>query len=116
MNFPTYRRDAPRQRHGLHGHLARRPIRTPATSTAATQSGTVTYQNPQTFQIISSGVDGLYGVGGQYVASLPVGHVPPCRFDSVHTYNGSASTAETDDSVRQRESDNLTNFKSGTLQ
>ena len=34
--------------------------------TAGTPSGMPTYQSPQTFQIISSGIDGLYGVGGQY--------------------------------------------------
>jgi hypothetical protein len=80
-----------------------------STATAATQSGTVTYQNPQTFQIISSGVDGLYGVGGQYLApsqsatfDLPL--------DPQHTTN------TTDANIRRREFDNLTNFKSGTLQ
>ena len=29
-----------------------------------------TYFNPQTFQIISSGIDGLYGVGGQYTPNV----------------------------------------------
>ena len=86
-----------------------------STATAATSSGTVTYQTPQTFQIISAGADGQYGVGGQYV--------PPSQsstnalpFDPVHTYNGGTSAAETDSSIRRREADNMTNFKSGTLQ
>ncbi len=33
-----------------------------------TANGTVTYEKAQTFQIFSPGVDGLYGVGGQFVA------------------------------------------------
>jgi len=74
-----------------------------------TFSGTVTYQKPQTYQIISSGVDGLYGVGGQYVTqsqsatqSLPL---------DAHNI-----VATSDPTVRQREFDNLTNFKQGRLQ
>ena len=35
------------------------------TSTTVTANNTVTYEKAQTFQIFSSGVDGLYGVGGQ---------------------------------------------------
>ncbi len=37
-----------------------------------TTSGTVTFQKAQTFQIFSPGADGLYGVGGQFIAA--VGH------------------------------------------
>lgn len=84
-------------------------------------SGTVTYQNAQTFQIISSGVDGLYGVGGQYIqnttsASVPLPFDPNNTYGwAVGTYGSSAPSVETDASLRQRETDNLTNFKSGTL-
>ncbi len=94
-------------------YLAVSPSPNPYTSTAtaATQSGTVSYQNPQTFQIISSGVDGEYGIGGQYVApsqsatfDLPL--------DPQHTLPNSPLDAN----IRRREFDNLTNFKSGTLQ
>jgi hypothetical protein len=75
----------------------------------ALPSGTVTYQNPQSFQIISAGLDGYYGVGGQYqqAASSTTNTVP---FDSTNTVN------TTEASIRQRERDNLTNFKSGRLQ
>ncbi len=77
------------------------------TLTAGTTSGTVTYQSPQTFQIISSGADGLYGVGGQYVAQSQSA-TQPLPFDSNHTDTSDAG-------VRQREYDNLDNFKSGRL-
>ncbi len=39
------------------------------TTSIAPTTGTVSFQKPQSFQIISSGLDGLYGVGGQYVPS-----------------------------------------------
>ena len=43
------------------------PSPNPYTSTfTASSAGVTTFLNPQTFQIISSGIDGLYGVGGQY--------------------------------------------------
>ncbi len=38
-------------------------------TTTVTTTGSVTFQNAQSFQIFSSGIDGLYGVGGQYVSS-----------------------------------------------
>jgi prepilin-type N-terminal cleavage/methylation domain-containing protein len=68
-------------------------------------------QKPQTYQILSSGADGLYGVGGLYTPNAPV----PLPFDSKNTLNGSTGTAENDASLRQREYDNLTNFKASTL-
>ncbi len=52
------------------------PAPNPYTSalTAATNSAgsllPTTYLNPQSFQIISSGADGLYGVGGQYLSNV----------------------------------------------
>jgi len=78
-----------------------------STLTAGTSSGTVTYQKPQTFQIISSGADGFYGVGGQYQA-LTTSATVPLPYDA-------NNTSTTDGSIRQREYDNLSNFKSGTL-
>jgi general secretion pathway protein G len=76
----------------------------------ALPTGIVTYQNPQTFQIISSGQDGLYGVGGQYQPSATGAEavsVPVNASNLVNTTNAG---------IRQREFDNLTNFKNGTLQ
>ena len=84
-----------------------------STFTAPTPNAThltVTFQKPQTFQLISSGADGLYGVGGQYV--------PPTQSSSAQQLpvDGHNVVNTTDGSVRQREYDNLTNFKQGTLQ
>jgi general secretion pathway protein G len=70
---------------------------------------TVTYQKPQTYQIVSSGTDGVYGLGGQYIQSTQSTTVS-LPFDP----NNSVNTS--DSSIRQREYDNLTNFKSGKLQ
>ena len=87
-----------------------------STLTSGTSSGTITYQKPQTYQIISPGIDGLYGVGGQYQAASTSATVP-LPFDTTgNTYNGGSSSTEHDATIRQREYDNLTNFKSGTLQ
>jgi prepilin-type N-terminal cleavage/methylation domain-containing protein len=86
------------------------------TQTNSTASGSVTFENAQTFQIFSAGVDGLYGVGGQYIASSQATTAANSAlpFDGNNTFAGAAAT--TDGTIRQRENDNLTNFKSGTLQ
>lgn len=86
-----------------------------STLTAGTSSGTVTYQKPQSFQIISPGIDGFYGVGGQYSSAATSASVR-LPFDGTNSYNEGTSSAEADGTVRQCEYDNLTNFKSGTLQ
>ena len=83
-----------------------------------TISGNVSFQKAQSYQIISAGADGLYGVGGQYVATTSnsaAGSVP-LPFDANDTYAGTGNALTTDSTIRQREGDNLTNFKSGTLQ
>jgi general secretion pathway protein G len=88
---------------GACGSLAPNPYT--STLTVPT-SGTVTFLNPQSFQIISSGIDGLYGLGGQYTpdagTALPL--------DSAHYLNTS------DTNIRTRENDNLSNFHNGRLQ
>ncbi len=84
--------------------------------TGALPSGTVTYQKPQTFQIISSGLDGLYGVGGQFQPTTTSATIP-LPFDSHNSIDvGNSVVADSDATLRQREYDNLTNFKSGRLQ
>jgi prepilin-type N-terminal cleavage/methylation domain-containing protein len=80
-----------------------------------TTGGTVVYQSPQTFQIISSGADGLYGVGGQYLNITTASGIA-LPFDPNNTYSPAWGTLDKDETLRQREYDNLTNFKSGTLQ
>ena len=75
-----------------------------------------TYFNPQTFQIISSGIDGLYGVGGQYTPNvtgeaLPLD--PNSNFPKGFTCHMSTRRIAT---IRVRERDNITNFHNGKLE
>jgi len=100
------------------GVLYTSPAPNPYTTTTsvAPNTGTVSFQKAQSFQIISAGVDGLYGVGGQFIpstasASTASNSLP---LDLVNTFSGSVQTS--DATIRLRERDNLTNFKSGTLQ
>ena len=82
-----------------------------STTLTVTTSGTVTFQKAQSFQIISAGADGLYGVGGQYVA--------PSSSNGSATNSlplDAADTTTTDPNVRKREQDNLTNFTTSRLQ
>ena len=88
------------------------------TSTTVTVNNTVTYEKAQTFQIFSPGVDGLYGVGGQFVAPGSVNSTASTALpiDASHTYSGSPAALATDTTIRDRERDNLTNFQQGKLQ
>lgn len=80
----------------------------------------VTFQKPQSFQIISSGIDGLYGVGGQYIATATTSATNQLPVDSTATFYGSTTgtslSSDADPAIRKREQDNLTNFTSGSLQ
>ena len=71
-----------------------------------------TFLNPQSIQIISPGVDGQYGVGGQYTPdatgeALPLDTTPSPYSPYVNT---------TDSTIRSRERDNVTNFHNGKLE
>jgi prepilin-type N-terminal cleavage/methylation domain-containing protein len=95
------------------------PAPNPYTVTSTvTANNAVTYEKAQTFQLFSAGNDGLYGVGGQYVApsSGTATSSTALPFDGNDTFSGQPAVATTDPTIRQREQDNLTNFKSGTLQ
>jgi general secretion pathway protein G len=70
----------------------------------------VQYLNPQSFQIISAGADGLYGVGGYYSTTV----TPGLPNDLSNTTAGGNATS--DPELRLREWDNLTNFHNGKLQ
>jgi prepilin-type N-terminal cleavage/methylation domain-containing protein len=90
-----------------NGGVAISPAPNPYTTTQTVVQTTtvpytpaVIYQNAQTFQIVSAGTDGQYGVGGLY---SPTGATPL----PVDTTNSSPST---DQGLRTREKDNLTNF------
>lgn len=85
--------------------------------TTQTFQGTVAFQKAQSYQIISAGIDGLYGVGGQFVttsANSAAGS-NPLPFDAKDTYAGGGGSLTSDPTIRVREEDNLANFKSGTL-
>ncbi|WP_165229763.1 type II secretion system protein [Aquisphaera insulae] len=83
------------------------PAPNPYTSTSSyPASGAISFINAQSFQIISSGVDGQYGVGGQYSAESNSQVLP---FDATRI------AGTTDTSVRSLEKDNITNFHNGRL-
>jgi general secretion pathway protein G len=71
-----------------------------------------TYLNPQSFQIISSGIDGLYGVGGRYAPDSATEALP---YDST-TVPNSPYINTTSLNIRKREQDNVTNVHNGRLE
>lgn len=90
------------------------PAPNPYTSTTtAPYTGTTfvmpTYLNPQTFQIISSGSDGFYGVGGQYAPNNTAESLPLDTTSSVYVNTS-------DHGVRLPERDNMTNFHTSKLE
>jgi general secretion pathway protein G len=74
------------------------------TVASANSLQTSVFQNPNTFQIISSGSDGQYGIGGQWTQ----------QGESNLPYDPTATNAN-DPGVRKMEVDNLSNFSSGKL-
>jgi general secretion pathway protein G len=116
VNFPV-QSDAMNSAYTTAGiHICYSPAPNPYTSSLAAPSTVtgslttpVTWQNPQSFQIISAGGDGLYGVGGQFNSSTTTGTALALPVDGSNI--NSTSTV-----IRQSESDNITNFKNGTLQ
>jgi len=72
------------------------------------------FVNKNTFQIISAGFDNQFGIGGSYKASG--GDVLPFVAAQGAVYDdGALATATLGSSIRERERDNLTNFKGGRL-
>ena len=71
------------------------------TATANLPNGSVIFEKPQTFQLFSSGVDGLYGVGGQFVpptaSNTTASNALP--LDAVDTYSGAPPTTPTTDAT-----------------
>ncbi len=80
------------------------------------------YQNPNSFQIISPGYDRLYGIGGQYLATvigadrLPFvqGAANANTFQTALA-NSDVTSASLSADARVREKDNLTSFAPGRL-
>lgn len=90
-----------------NGIVCTSPTPNPYTASLAMPgTGTAIFQSPNTFQIISSGLDGLYGIGGQYT---------PTGQNNLPFDPASASTGAADPNVRLRENDNLTNFATSKL-
>ena len=84
-------------------------------STTNPATGTIIYQNPQSFQIITSGFDGLYGIGGQYTPPPAATALPPDATNTaVNTNPNVGVEVATPGSIRNRERDNITNFGAGT--
>ena len=117
VNLAEYDSSVPPVMAGLVYHVAfpvqngcASPSPNPYTSTTtAPATGVTTYLNPQTFQIISSGIDGLYGVGGQYTPNATGEALPLDPNLSNYLYT-------TDQGIRVRERDNITNFHNGKLE
>ena len=65
----------------------------------------VTWANPQTFQIIAAGSDGLWGLGGPFDANASGGRLPVLSNEPAAYFT----------TLRQRERDNITNFAAGKL-
>jgi len=97
-------------------NYAQSPAPNPYTSAPTAQTISTTYVNPQSFQIISSGIDGLYGVGGQYAPNNTAESLP---LDPNATFPAGPYLPYInmqDSSTRIRERDNITNFHNGKLE
>jgi general secretion pathway protein G len=104
----------------LHENLPVSPPPNPySSSLSCPQPQVTTYLNPQTFQIISSGVDGLYGLGGQYLANTTGDALPIDPYFAQALLSGGNVLLPyinvTERNIRAREKDNITNFHNGKL-
>ncbi|WP_435017126.1 type II secretion system protein [Tundrisphaera sp. TA3] len=86
----------------------------PIGGTAAAMTS-ATFQNPQSFQLISSGIDRKWGIGGDYSTTtpkLPFNPTDTSRFFDAGTY----ITPTPAGNPRLVEQDNLANFAGGRLE
>ena len=88
----------------------------PYTTTSSVPNGSQlsqppTFEKAQSFQIISPGGDGMYGLGGYYKPNATTPALP----NPGDSGNANATTNSTDLGVRNLERDNLTNFHNGKL-
>jgi hypothetical protein len=79
----------------------------PYTSSLANTGSTVAWHRQASFQLISAGADGLFGLGGAYQEAKTPRLIPE---------GGAANTNDPDSGLRSVEQDNLTNFASGRLE
>ena len=84
-------------------------------SGSTTMYTSATFQNANTFQILSSGIDRQWGVGGQYTGGTSPG-APFNAGTSGPFYDKTTFVTPGDTgNPRIRESDNITNFSGGTI-
>ncbi len=83
---------------------------------AGTGVKTISYINGQSFQIFSSGTDGVFGLGGFFNATGTGGDPLPAYAAPSSPAVATDPTNSADPSVRTFEWDNLTNFHNGRLQ
>jgi len=89
------------------------PAPNPYTTTPAVPpSGATSWQNPQTFQIISAGNDQMFGVGGQFAGNNATNRlpVPTGEISGGSWLAGVCAGMTAVDGERNTESDNLSNF------
>jgi general secretion pathway protein G len=88
-------------------------------TTGPTVGGTsLVYQNAQSFQIISAGTDGVFGVGGVYASSNTASPLTPEDATSplAQSLLPVVLSNSSDPGLRTVERDNLTNFHNGSLE
>ncbi len=81
----------------------------PYTSSLTLTTSPTTFLNPQSFQIISSGIDGNYGVAGQYLPDLNEA-LPYDLANNPYVNNALGGN------IRAVEHDNISNFHNGKLE
>lgn len=91
---------------GSGSHLCVSPSPNPYTTSFAVpaSNGTAVFQAPSTFQIISSGNDGIFGLGGQWTN----------QGQNTLPFEVLADNSQ-DKTIRKVEEDNLSNFNTGKL-
>lgn len=98
------------------GREAISPGPNPYTTSLANTGTTVAWHKPQSFQLISAGGDGLYGLGGQYVQEKAERLNPELKLGTVENTNDPlADEPNAPYEIREVERDNLTNFANGML-
>ncbi len=80
-------------------------------STGAGASGAISWYNPNSFQLLSSGQDRLWGLGGTYIQTSSGGSRLPLDPNDPGLIHSTDTVV-----IRLRESDNITNFSAGRLE
>jgi len=111
VSFPTVTSN------GTVTNYAFSPAPNPYTNGPAAFSGTVSWYNANSFQLLCAGVDREWGLGGTYMQSgTGSSNLPLSSSDPGLMHPSDADGASPNSGVRARESDNITNFSGGRLQ